>query len=278
MSGMTRTETVKRHSTWVRVTHWINAACLLVLLMSGLQIFNAHPALYWGQASTFATPWLAIGATGRTSDAPKGFLEVSGNRINTTGVLGVSNQNGQPVTRGFPAWATIPRFQDLATGRRWHFLMAWTFATSLTVYLVSGLVRGHLRRDLLPTRAELAPRNVWHDIAQHARLRFPEGDAARRYNVLQKGAYLTMVVAVLPLAIATGCTMSPAIDALAPWLVDLFGGRQSARSIHFITANLIVLFVIVHLAMVLLSGPLNNIRSMITGRYVLRFKEPADGR
>jgi thiosulfate reductase cytochrome b subunit len=106
-------------------------------------------------------------------------------------------------------------------------------------------------------------------VVTHARLRFPKGEEARRYNVLQKLAYLAVALVLLPLMVATGLTMSPGIDAAWPWLLDLFGGRQSARSIHFICASLIVLFVIVHLVMVVASGLFNNLRSMITGRYAI---------
>jgi thiosulfate reductase cytochrome b subunit len=100
-------------------------------------------------------------------------------------------------------------------------------------------------------------------------LKLPKGEAARNYNTLQKLAYLGVLGVLLPVMILAGLTMSPAMDAAWPWLLDLFGGRQSARSIHFITAFLLVLFVVVHLAMVVLAGPFNEIRSMITGRYRL---------
>ena len=135
------------------------------------------------------------------------------------------------------------------------------------LWLAWGLLSGRIRRDLVPTRADLAPSNLRHEIVTHAKLRFPKGEKARRYNVLQKLTYLLVTLIVLPLMIATGLAMSPGLDAGAHWLVELFGGRQSARSIHFICASLIVLFVLVHLAMVVASGPWNNLRSMITGRY-----------
>src|SRR5690606_30750790 len=119
-------------------------------------------------------------------------------------------------------------------------------------------------RDLAPRRAELAPRHIWADIKAHARLRFPRGEAALRYNILQKLSYFGVVALLLPAMILSGLAMSPGMDASWPWLIDLFGGRQSARSIHFIAAMLIVLFVLVHLVMVVLAGPVNEIRSMIT--------------
>lgn len=260
---------VRRHALLTRITHWINVLALVVLLMSGLQIFNAHPALYWGQKSTFARPWIAMTAEDRGGE-PIGVTTVAGRRFETTGLLGYS---GQP--RGFPAWATIPGQRSLADGRHWHFFFAWIFVLNGLTYLAGGLLSGHLRRDLWPTRDQLGPRHIWHEIAEHARLRFPTGEAARRYNVLQKIAYLGVALVLLPLMLLTGLSMSPGVNAVAPWLIELFGGRQSARTVHFICAGLIVVFVLVHLAMVVASGLWNNLRSMITGRYAIQLEGDA---
>jgi thiosulfate reductase cytochrome b subunit len=136
-------------------------------------------------------------------------------------------------------------------------------------YVGFSLWNRHLQRDLTPTRAELTPKRLWRDIVQHAQFKFPRGEAAKRYNPLQKLAYLG-VICLLTLMILAGLTMSPGVDAAFPWLVDLFGGRQSARTIHWITANLIVLFVAVHLFMVVAAGVVNEIGSMITGRYRIK--------
>jgi thiosulfate reductase cytochrome b subunit len=257
-----------RHSIVTRLTHWINVLAVSLLLMSGLQIFNAHAALYWGAKSHFERPWLMIGAAER-SEGPVGITQIAGKDFTTTGVLGWSGPPGARENRAFPAWATAPSWRDLAAGRRWHFFCAWLFALNGLAYLAVSLIGGHVRRDLWPARGELGPAHLWHEIVAHARLRFPKGEPARRYNVLQKLAYLAVVLGLLPLMLATGLTMSPGVDAAAPWLLDLFGGRQSARSVHFICAGLIVLFVLVHLVMVAASGPWNNIRSMITGRYAI---------
>lgn len=259
---------VYRHAGVTRLTHWINVLAVSLLLMSGLQIFNAHPALYWGAKSTFATPWISMDAAEKAGE-PVGVTTIAGHRFETTGVLGYSGKPGMREPRGFPAWATVPSYRDLADGRRWHFFFAWLFVINGLVYWAMGLVGGHVRRDLLPGGADLAPRNVWHEIVTHAQLKFPKGEEARRYNVLQKLSYLAVIVVLLPLMLGTGLTMSPDIDAAFPWLVDLFGGRQSARSIHFISATLLVLFIIIHVAMVVASGTWNNIRSMITGRYAI---------
>jgi len=263
---------VRRHSLLVRVTHWLNVLAVVMLLMSGLQIFNAHPALYWGQASTFADPWISTRMVERAG-RPIGVTSVAGHSFETTGFLGYSGPLGAREPRGFPAWATIPSYRDLASGRRWHLFFAWVFVVNGLAWWLGGLAGGHVRRDLLPDRRDLSPRNIWHEIATHARLRFPRGEAARRYNVLQKVTYLGVALVLLPLMVATGLTMSPGINAAWPWMLDLFGGRQSARTIHFIAAGLIVAFVIVHLVMVVASGLWNNIRSMITGRYAIETEE-----
>jgi len=257
---------VPRHTLLVRITHWVNAISLLLLLLSGLQIFNAHPSLYWGQQSQFGQPWLAMFSQ-PAGDHLHGVTRLGDLRFDTTGVLGASMENGVLHQRGFPAWATLPAEKFLSVGRRWHFFFAWLFALNGVIYLGSAILAGHLKRDLLPTFAQLKPRHVLAEIWDHARLRFPKGEEAKHYNVLQKGAYLGVILLLLPLMILTGMTMSPGLDAAFPWLLDLFGGRQSARSIHFIVASLIVLFFLVHIVMVVLSGTWNNVRSMITGRY-----------
>ncbi|TMV56089.1 hypothetical protein FGG78_37760, partial [Thioclava sp. BHET1] len=257
---------IRRHSLATRLTHWINAFSLCILLMSGLQIFNAHPALYWGQTGQQGDPaLLAITAT-RQGDSLQGRLHLGGLTLPTTGLLGVSQLDGAPVQRAVPGWATLPSVQDLAAGRRWHFFFAWLLVINGSAYLLCGALDRHFSRDLLPRRAELSPRRLGHEIADHLRLRFPKGDAARRYNPLQKLAYLGVIFLLLPLMVLTGLTMSPGFDAIVPHLSDLFAGRQSARTIHFITASLLVLFVLVHLVMVVLSGAWNNLRSMVTGR------------
>ncbi len=266
---------VRRHSLAVRLTHWVNVISLLFLLLSGLQIFNAHPALYWGAKSTFAIPWLAMGAS-EHNGMLVGETVIGPLHFNTTGLFGASKVHGAWQARGFPAWLTIPSERYLALGRRWHFFFAWLFAINGFIYLATGLISGHLKRDLTPTLDQLRPRHVWHEIVEHARLRFPMGEEARRYNVLQKGAYAGVALVVLPLMVLTGMTMSPSLDASFPVLLQVFGGRQSARSIHFICANLIVAFVVVHLIMVVISGLWNNLRSMITGRYAIEVEDPKE--
>ncbi len=250
----------RRHRLSTRVWHWLNAVVFVVMLMSGLMIFNAHPRLYWGAyGANFDPAWLEIGSVDG-----RGLVRVAGMTFDTSGVLGTQNVDGGVQRRAFPGWATIPSTYDLALSRRWHLSFAWLFAGGLAAYAAASLLDGHLRRDLLPKARELAPRHLLADIRGHLALRF-EG-AGGGYNTLQKLAYATVLVVLLPAMVLSGLAMSPAIDAAWPWVVDLFGGRQSARSIHFIVATLLVLFVVAHLVMVVLAGPWRGVRAMITGR------------
>ena len=264
-------EVIYRHTLAVRVTHWINLFCITLLLMSGLQIFNAHPRLYWGQyGADHDKAFIEMMATGSDMDHLGGVTKIAGHAFKTTGVLGASAGTDHTlIPRGFPRWATLPSFQDLAVGRRWHFALAWLFVINGLIYLGFGLQSRHFSRDLAPTREQIRPSHILKDIWDHMRLKHPRGEEAKSYNVLQKFAYLAVIFLLLPVMVLTGLTMSPGFDAVVPWLLDLFGGRQSARTIHFISANLIVLLVLVHVVEVFLAGVVNEIRSMITGRYVV---------
>jgi thiosulfate reductase cytochrome b subunit len=263
-------EIVRRHRLPVRIWHWVNALTVFIMLMSGLMIFNAHPRLYWGQyGANYDYAWLEIG-----SRADSGYLRIGAVTIPTTGVLGYrTDAGGQVNRRAFPGWATIPSTYSLSAGRRWHLAFAWILVIGIVAYWLTILLSRHWR-GLVPRRTELHPKHLWQEVKDHARLRFATGAAALSYNSLQKLAYAGVVFVLLPLIILTGLTMSPGMDAAWGWLLDVFGGRQSARSIHFICAMLITLFILVHLIMVLLAGPLNEIRSMITGWY--RVPQPKD--
>lgn len=223
---------VYRHRLPTRLWHWINAVTVVVMLMSGLMIFNAHPHLYWGQyGANFDHPWLSF--------------------------------SGRP----FPSWATIPSSYNLAAARRWHLAFAWVLSVGLLLFLLVSLLNRHAQRDLSLTKEDVKPRRIWHDLREHARLRFLTGDAALCYNVLQKLSYVAVIFVLLPLMILTGLAMSPGMDAGWPWLLDLFQGRQSARSIHFICAAALLAFILVHLVMVFLAGPVEEIGSMLTGHF-----------
>ena len=260
---------IYRHRLPVRVMHWINVISITILLMSGLNIFNAHPALYWGKDSNFASPWLAIKAQ-QTPAGPVGVTQFGGREWQTTGVLGLSEVEGQIQSRAFPSWATVPGPQWLSMARRWHFFFAWLFVINGIAYLLYTLFSRHLSRDLLPTRAEL--RGIGGTIRNHLLFRHPTGEAAKRYNVLQSLAYLVVIFGLLPLVVVAGLAMSPRLDAVYAGWVDLLGGRQSARSLHFIAGAGLLLFTLIHLFEVVVAGVWNEIRSMLTGWYTV----PAD--
>ncbi len=226
---------IKRQKAATRITHWIWAVCMFFLLLSGLQIFNAHPALYIGDQAGFSFD--------------NAILELE----------------------GFPGYLTLPSTQDLATGRVVHFFFAWIFAVTMAVWLVASLRNRHLRKDLLPNVRDA--KNFMPDVHAHLQLKLVH---TVRYSPLQKLAYGGVLFVLFPLIIATGLCMSPGMNAVLPWLPELFGGRQTARSIHFIVMALLVGFFIVHMAMIVLAGPFNEIRSIVTGRYRLSPKQPKD--
>jgi thiosulfate reductase cytochrome b subunit len=162
-------------------------------------------------------------------------------------------------------WATIPGYYSLAAARDWHVLFAWIFSVSLLLFMLTALLNGHFKRDLVTSPRDWRPSAIWADVRAHLKLQF-ERDGAK-YNFLQKAAYGVVLFILLPLMIFTGMAISPGMDSAWPFLLDLFGGRQTARTIHFTMMSLLVLFFIVHLVMVLAAGPLNELRSMITGWY-----------
>jgi thiosulfate reductase cytochrome b subunit len=249
---------VYRQRLLTRITHWVWAVSLFFLMLTGLQIFNAFPSLHIGLEAGFDydNAILSIGAV-EVDGQLQGVTRILGSRFDTTGYLGVSEGE----VRAFPAALTIPSTQGLATGRIIHFFFAWVLAITLAVWLVASALNGNLRR-MLPTGADL--RALPRDIADHARLRFHH---SADYGVLQKLAYGSVLFLALPLMILTGLSMSPGFNAAAPWLLDVFGGRQTARTIHFLTMVALILFFAVHMAMILLAGPLNEMRSILTGWY-----------
>ena len=218
---------VKRHRLTTRIWHWVNLICVVVLFMSGLTISNAHPYLYWGDwGFAPADAWFAV---------PR-----------------------------FPYWMTLPNgYYSLAEGRDWHLTLAWPFALVLLFMWVAMLVNRHFRRDIATSRREWRPANIRRDIAEHLKLNFEHGEG--KYNFLQKVSYGLVFGVFLPMMVATGIAISPGMEPTFFWLVDLLGGRQSARSLHFIFAFAIAGFFIVHVLLVLLSGPIHQIRDMFTG-------------
>jgi len=194
--------------------------------MSGLNISNAHRHLYWGQ-------W--------------GFSP---------------NDAWFHVVR-FPGWATIPGHYSLGGARQWHVLFAWVFAVSLLLFMLAALLNGHFRRDIVTRPKDWRPASIWADVRAHLRLQFDH--AGTKYNFLQKAAYGVVLFILLPLMVFTGMAISPGMDAAWPFLLDVFGGRQSARSIHFIIAWLLFAFLVLHLVLLALNRPLKNTLEMITG-------------
>lgn len=216
----------KRHALSTRLWHWINLVSLVILFMSGLGISNAHRRLYWGDwGFDKADAWLHV-----------------------------------PF---FPGWMTIPSTYSLAQSRDWHVLFALVFAFSLAAFMLASLLNGHFRRDLATQLADYRPAHVRADIRAHLKLKFDQ--AGGKFNFLQKVAYAKVIFILLPLMIVTGMAISPGMNAAFPWLLDLLGGRQSARSIHFLCAWALVIFTVGHVLLVLLSGPLKQMRAMITG-------------
>ena len=217
---------MKRHALSTRVWHWINFVCVVVLFMSGLTISNAHPHLYWGS-------W------------------------------GFSPQQAWLAVPRFPDWMTIPGYYSLAVARDWHILMAWPFALILLFMWIAMLANRHFIRDIVTTREDWKPANIVADVRAHLRLDFGHGGG--KYNFLQRLAYGLVFGVFLPMMVFSGVAISPGMEPSFRWLVELLGGRQSARSLHFIFAFLLFAFVLVHVALVILSGPIRQVIDMITG-------------
>ena len=255
-----------RHRLPVRIMHWINVICLTVLFMSGLNIFNAHPALNWGKSSYNGhEPLLEIGSK-MAGNRIVGVTRIGGHEFETTGFLGAfATASGEVDSRAFPSWITVPTTQWLSMARRWHLFFAWLFVINGLAYVGWTIASRHLARDLAPTGHDW--RTIGRSIIDHLKFKHPTGDEAKRYNVLQKLAYLVVIFVLLPLIVLMGLAMSPWLDGVIPGWVDLFGGRQSARTLHFIAAWLLVGFVLIHVFEVIVSGLWNHLRSMITGNY-----------
>jgi thiosulfate reductase cytochrome b subunit len=241
---------VAGHAGWVRLSHALLASSILALAVSGFVILMAHPRLYWGQTGNDLTPALIELPISRNYKhggwtTPIHFFSSPGSALSADRTFDIFNQN---------AW-----------GRSLHFLSAWLLVLTGCGYFVAGFAGGHLRRDVVPHIPELMPRRLWRDIVAHLHLPMPRAQGGPPYGPLQKLAYAAVVFAALPLMVLTGLTMSPAVTNAYPVLLDAFGGSQSARTVHFFCFLLIVLFLIVHVAMVLLTGFRRQMRAMILG-------------
>lgn len=218
---------MKRHALTTRLWHWTNALAFVVLFMSGLNISNAHRYLYWGDYGF---------------DPADAWLAVI----------------------RFPAWATIPQRYDLAEARDWHNLSAWVFAVGLLLMWVTSLINRHFWRDIATSPRDWTPKAWANVVAKHMRGVL---DHAAGYNALQKIAYGMVLGVLLPMMIATGLAISPGFEAAAPWLVDMLGGRQSARSLHFIVAWTLFAFLVGHVALAAAKSQRGQLKAMFTGRY-----------
>ena len=239
------------HTRWIRVSHWIGAASVLTLAFTGFVILMTHPRLYWGEVGNDLTP-------------PLLELPISRNYRHGGWEVG---------TPSFPdgnSAASMIRTYDILNRNSWgrslHFLAAWFLVVTGLAYLVTGIFTGHLWRDLVPRARELTPRFLWEDLVTHLRRPMRPVKGGPPYNLLQKCSYFCVVVGALPLMVITGLAMSPAINAAYPFLSGMFGGSQSARTIHFCVFVALLLFVLVHVAMVAVSGFKRQMRAMIFGK------------
>jgi thiosulfate reductase cytochrome b subunit len=241
---------VQPHARWVRVSHWIATVSLLTLAFTGFVILMAHPRLYWGDVGNDLTPALLELPISRNYqhggwEKPSPFFENAAGPISASRTFDIFNQNG---------W-----------GRSLHFLAAWWLVVPGAIYLLSGIFGGHFRSHIWPRRKELAPHLAWREINDHLHLRIPAASGGPHYGVLQKCAYSLVLFVAVPLMAVSGLTMSPAVTAAVPFLLPVFGGYQSARTIHFFAFVALVAFVVVHVVMVIRSGFRRQIRAMTVG-------------
>jgi len=230
-----------RHSAIVRATHWITTLCFLALLVSGVEVLISHPRFYWGETGNVLTPPLfTLPIPASRSSVPTGYGYV------------LPDQNG---------WS-----------RYLHFQSAWLAVLTGLLYVAFGVLNGHFRRNLLPTRSDLSRRALSTMIMKHLSFRFARDADAWSYNVLQRLTYLLVIFVLFPLVIWTGLAMSPSIASAFPSTVAILGGQQSARTIHFVVSVILVLFLLVHVAMVVLTGFRHRMGAMITGRLITNTK------
>jgi thiosulfate reductase cytochrome b subunit len=223
-----------RHAAVVRITHWITVICFLALLVSGVEILISHPRFYWGEVGNALTPPLfKIPIPASRATVPTGYGYV------------LPDQNG---------WS-----------RYLHFQAAWAVVLTGLVYVIWGFWNSYFRYNLLPSPADRTWPAIRGVIAKHLRRSTPGDADALSYNVLQRTAYLTVIFVLFPFVIWTGLALSPTFDSVVPAAVNVLGGRQSARTLHFFVSAFLLLFLIVHVAMVVLSGFRNRMRAMITG-------------
>jgi thiosulfate reductase cytochrome b subunit len=263
-----------RHPLAVRLWHWLTAVAAGGLLFTGFNILNVHPRLYWGEVGNVHTaPIIAIessergGAHPATHPSPT-VLRIGSHRWDVTGHVGVALDAGEDGL--YFMIVSTPESWHFGGMRAWHFVFAWLLFLSWACYALYLLLGGRLRRTLLPSGEQLTARAIGQDLWDHVRLRAPRGEAARHYNLLQKLSYLLILFVIIPLLVLTGLTMSNAVTARFPQLYALFGGRQSARTVHALCALALSLFILVHIVQLFVAGFVNELRSMITGYFEVR--------
>jgi thiosulfate reductase cytochrome b subunit len=264
-----------RHPLPVRLWHWVNTVAIVVLLLTGLLLFDIHPRLYWGDDGHVGMPaFFSIAAEDRNSPVLKTELQIGSHRWDVSGVLGLAVDDGF----GAKDFLVVPAPADWDFGatRGWHFMFAWVLVIGAFLYGTYLLVSGRLAARWWPTRSEVTLRSMGHEFLQHLRLRRPRGEAARQYNVFQKISYMIVVFVLFPVMVLSGLTMSNSVTTAFPDLFTLFGGRQSARSVHFFAAMLLLAFMLVHVFQVVVAGFFTLMRSMITGRYVVEPEDPRE--
>jgi thiosulfate reductase cytochrome b subunit len=239
-----------RHSAWVRISHALITVSFLTLAVTGVYILMVHPRLYWGEVGNDLTPALIELPISRNYqhngwDNKVAFFDRSDSPISASRTFDIFNENG---------W-----------GRSLHFLSAWVLVIAGLMYLLLGLATQHFRRRMLPGKGSASFRQLWSELVDHIRVPWSVSDR-RQYNLLQRISYLAIIFVGMPVVIMTGFAMSPALAAAFPWIVGMWGGTQSARTIHFFASIALELFLIVHLMMIILTGFRQNIRAIIVGK------------
>lgn len=238
------------HTRWVRISHWIVSGSFLALAVSGFVILMAHPRLYWGEVGNDLTPAL---------------FEVPISRNHQHGGWGTRTPFFEGEPSAVTATRTIRIFNENGWGRSLHFLAAWLLVLPGAFYLLMGIFSGHFRRHLLPRAAQITPRRFWQDLKNHLRRPISPVAPGSPYGLMQKCAYCAVIFFALPLMVLTGLAMSPAITAAYPFLSAMFGGLQSARTLHFFAFVGLLLFLVAHVGMVIRSGFKRQMRAMTLG-------------
>jgi methionine sulfoxide reductase catalytic subunit len=227
---------------WLRISHYINLLFIGLLIRSGLQILGAHPRFYWDDGCDPDRAWLKF----TKKKVPKDKLYTSmDDEVSVSPVL------------------ALPGGKNLGLGRHWHFFSVIFWVLNGLIYVVLLFATGEWSR-LIPTSWSIVPR-AWETFLTYITFHIPPASDFRPYDPLQQLAYAAVVFLLGPFMILTGAAMSPAIEARFPWYIKLFGGRQSARSLHFLSLVAFILFIIVHTALVLIVHFSDNIRNVVLG-------------